>query len=64
MTRRDYIELAAALNNVRLRRPEHAYDTGFNDGITITANEIAAYCASRDPKFDRARFLKNAGVQT
>lgn len=61
MTRRDYKELAATLKRTRESYAPH-WDANLFRACTDHAKAIADYCASRDPKFDRARFLKNAGV--
>lgn len=63
MTRRDYVELAEVLKAVK---PPNTPDTpmGYIGQHAIDCEAIADYCASRDPKFNKERFLKNAGVPT
>jgi len=61
VTRKDYVLLAQALNAAldRLTGPSEEID-----GIRYAAMSIAAALAAENPRFDRARFLKAAGVQS
>ncbi len=57
MTKKDYELIAAAL--------KLSADTGFEShypGIVNAAHAIADALAQDNPRFDRARFLKAAGV--
>lgn len=59
MTRRDYVAIAAALKNARgLPMRDHA------SSLEAAAQCIADVMARDNPRFDRARFLKTAGVQS
>lgn len=60
MTRKDYVLIAAAIKAVT---EEHSADSVVN-GITWTAERIADALARDNPRFDRERFLKAAGVQS
>lgn len=62
MTRKDYVLIAAALNNVRLRLVDSDYTLAFNAGIEATANELCSTLALDNPRFDTERFLKACGV--
>lgn len=57
MTRKDYILLAEALKAVAdaTEYPERL-------GALLAANEIAHRLQQDNPRFDRARFLKAAGL--
>lgn len=66
MTRRDYIELAAALKSARedITNKEPAESqSDLIDGVGYAADWVADLLKRRDPKFDVQRFLKNAGVK-
>jgi hypothetical protein len=67
MTRKDYILLAAAIAATRAQWGEA--DTaetrqGWYDGRAQVANAICHALAQDNAAFDRARFLKAAGVQS
>lgn len=65
MTRRDYIELAETLRRARVQPQVQSTERHyFNLGVDTVASYIADLCASRDPKFDVQRFLKNAREQS
>lgn len=57
MTRKDYVLLADAIMGAAyvLNPPERL-------GALLAANEIAHALAEDNPRFDRARFLKAAGL--
>ncbi|MDE2098488.1 MAG: hypothetical protein KGL39_14640 [Patescibacteria group bacterium] len=65
MTRKDYILLAAALKPRTAHNPTDP-DTcaGWHMGVSACIHAIADALASDNPLFDRARFLKAAGVQS
>lgn len=56
MTRKDYILIAAALKNAREVQPEASL------GIDVAAWHMCESLARDNPRFDRERFLKAAGV--
>ena len=64
MTRKDYQLIADALREAR----NHALRENAPDGgawwLAAAAGEIAAKLAQDNPRFDRGRFLKAAGVQS
>jgi len=68
MTRKDYVLIAAALKAARdgydyipaLEFEGSPIETALNDA----AGAIAAALARDNPRFDRERFLKAAGVQS
>ena len=61
MTRKDYILIAAALRDARTYAAQHPEQ--FADvGVTIV-HTLADRLANDNPRFDRERFLKAAGVQ-
>jgi hypothetical protein len=59
MTKRDFVAIAAAINYVANadRQPARLWT------LESAANAIAAYCASTNPNFDRARFMEACGVK-
>ena len=57
MTRKDYEAIAVAIKNA------DRYDDGEQIASSIVHN-IADVMARDNPRFDRARFLKAAGVQS
>lgn len=57
MTRKDYVLIAAALKDARASTPEANHV-----GVDVAASNIAHALARDNPRFDRARFLKAAGV--
>lgn len=63
MTRRDFQELALIIKTLP-RVPYSAlpeYDAVYVDEL---ATRIADFCADRNARFDRARFLKACGVKS
>jgi hypothetical protein len=60
MTRKDYVLLAEALNAAFSRSTADKADKA--DGIARAAIELADALAADNPRFDRERFLKAAGV--
>jgi hypothetical protein len=68
MTRRDYILIAAAIKEAQHaiygKEPTEAHGP-LMDGAAYAAEYIADAIARDNPRgFDRALFLKNAGVQS
>ncbi len=57
MTRKDYVLIAAAIKSAPV-----VYAEGHMAAQTV-AESIADALAAENPRFDRARFLKAAGVQ-
>lgn len=55
MTRKDYVLLAEAIKNCNVNDDEQF-------GVDACAECIADALAADNPRFDRARFLKDAGV--
>lgn len=74
MTRKDYVLIAAALKEARshwLTLPaditadqEAATRAAFALAIKAAAEELAGSLRRENPRFDRARFFKAAGVQS
>ena len=69
MTRKDYILIAAALKEARNHwLAEEARDidgsAAFRAGLNAAGLELASRLARDNPRFDRERFLKAAGVQS
>lgn len=63
MTRKHYEMLAAALKSARV--PEcYDHDTHSNAGADRAAVAVAEVLAADNPRFDRERFLRAAGVQS
>lgn len=60
MTRKDYILIAEALRYGRI----DAYSQDQRDQHEVDAAHIADALARDNPRFDRERFLKAAGVQS
>jgi len=60
MTRKDYVAIAAAINQAVPLYPSPA---GAN-ALRCVSLEIADKMANDNPRFDRARFLKACGVQS
>jgi hypothetical protein len=40
------------------------YRKGVNTAMDEVAGRVSRYCASRDPQFQRAKFLKLCGIET
>ena len=57
MTRKDYILLADAL-----KAAAYALNPPERNGALLAANEISHCLAEDNPRFDRVRFLKAAGL--
>lgn len=64
MTRRDYLELAAALKEARETYPDNSTSHDLARAGTATAARAVARVCARDPKFDRDRFLRDCGVKS
>lgn len=65
MTRNDYLIIAAALKRAANREPLDQRTTNTEKlQHKICCIEVANAIACGNPKFDRDRFLKNAGVQS
>lgn len=64
MTRKDYIRIAAALKSATSHFPATSLaNVAFRDGAAFAANKIAdALAQEPGTRFDRAKFLKAAGV--
>jgi len=66
MSRKDFVAVAAAINNLI-----SAHETTKGDaasqwavaGITATAEALANVFADANPRFDRARFLAACGIK-
>ncbi len=63
MTRKDYVAIAAALKQAHSYSDTQA-SQDFNCGLKTAANRIADHFAADNARFDRARFLAAAGVQS
>lgn len=68
MTRKDYVRIAAALKAQRdniedtaYRRSEDAHEW-FVSGWEVTTRSIADALAADNPRFDRERFFRAAGL--
>jgi hypothetical protein len=59
MTRKDYILIAEALKRAWNTEAESAFP-----GVQAAARNLAESLARDNPRFDRERFLKAAGVQS
>ena len=69
MRKTDYEAIAAAINDTRSPVSDCNIVTGqFRKGVNTAMDEVAGrvsrYCASRDPQFQRAKFLKLCGIET
>lgn len=62
MTRKDYVMLAEVFAKQKSNAPPSQYVHGWDDARRVLAEELAATLAADNPRFDRARFLKAAGV--
>jgi hypothetical protein len=65
VTRKDYVLIAAALRDTALidcRTPE--YLAGVKAAHVSAASRLSDALARDNPRFDRERFLKAAGVQS
>jgi hypothetical protein len=67
MTRKDYVAIAAAISEARMN-PTHFFinreEGEYGEGVFSVAVALADRLARDNPRFDRARFLKAAGVQS
>lgn len=61
MTRKDYVLIAAALKQAHLNAIENGVNT---QPLQDVAGLLCARLAQDNPRFDRARFLAAAGVQS
>lgn len=66
MTRKDFNEIAFALRSAVSPDPD-SYATAAalaaaHEVRSYIAHSLATYCARRNPRFDRARFLAACGV--
>jgi len=65
MTRKDYVAIAAALRDIPLVNcPTAAHLEGVKAAHVQACALVADVMARDNPRFDRARFLKAAGVQS
>jgi hypothetical protein len=66
MTRKDYEAIAAAIRaQVRPSKPDpKGYVSEHNNAVENTALAISRHMEGDNPRFDRARFLKDCGVQS
>lgn len=65
MTRKDYIRIAAALNGrTKHNATDETYREGWHAATSACAHALADTLAQDNPRFDRERFLKAAGVQS
>ena len=60
MTRRDYLAMAAAINEDRARFDE---DGACRFGVESAAKALAEVLAANNPRFDRERFLAACGIK-
>lgn len=58
MTRKDYVMLEAALKSARMQHPTDAQIVQHRFCVSRVADALAA----DNPRFDRARFLRESGV--
>ena len=64
MTRKDFEGLAAILK--ALKPAWNDYALTYNGAAKLwkeTAIELASWCATQNPRFDRTRFLKACGLE-
>ncbi len=65
MTRKDYVLIAAALRDTLLIDcPTESYLQGAKAAHVSAVTRLADSLARDNPRFDRERFLKAAGVQS
>ena len=57
MTQRDFVAIAAAIN-------DHRWIAADQRDLDLIAHAIAEHCATVNPRFDRARFLTACGVES
>lgn len=62
MTRKDYVLIAAALKATYRPQLVDDHTRGINDGVAAAAESLAIELKRDNPRFDRERFLKAAGV--
>ena len=62
MTRKDYVLIADALRQAYVVQRDRY--VGTSAGVRAAAEYISDALASDNPRFDRERFLKAAGVQS
>lgn len=66
MTRRTYVALAARLKAIRTYIRDHEPVESYQDliyGVEYAACEVADVLCEDNPRLDRARFLRDCGVQ-
>jgi hypothetical protein len=66
MTRKDYVLIADTFNRA-MGNPEHFYvsnEPQYIRGVKSAAVALANELAADNPRFDRERFLRAAGVQS
>lgn len=65
MTRKDYVLIAAALRDTALIEcPNFDYLAGVKAGHASAVHRVCDAMAKDNPRFDRARFLAAAGVES
>jgi hypothetical protein len=62
VTRKDYVLLAEAFKAARAESAGSPLSGAFKSGIDNAAEYVADALAADNPRFDRARFLRDAGV--
>lgn len=62
MTRKDYVAIARILASIRMPESEHQFTRGHEGARETIALDFAEHCATDNPRFDRARFLKACGI--
>lgn len=64
MTRKDYVKLAAVVNESLAINPkiDASFVRGWREGIEVLANKLADVLQADNERFDRARFLYACGI--
>lgn len=62
MTKKHLVALARRFAAMRVNPEKSPRDESYNLALDDSARMVADVCASANPAFDRARFLKAAGV--
>lgn len=68
MTRKDYVNLAEIMKDVKTdfidkKTGDINYDSGKYDGWWLTINRLANTLHDQNPRFDRLKFLKDCGME-